>query len=326
MRLDVGPGPGATGAAIEAREPAITLGQLNVWNFFDTVDDPRSRDTVYEPEQYRARLVKLAGLVARDLGAPDVVTLQEIEHAGTLDDLLRMPQLAGLGYRYVVSDKADTRGIRNAILYRGDRLELRSLEHPNPVSTLPPEDPQLIGADRLFARASMVATFGLVGASDAAHAAFTVINNHFKSKLGGDFYEPRRRAQGAFIGGLVDALRGAEPNLPVIVAGDLNATYDDGAYQQLEQRADGSLRLHDTLRVLPDEDRYTYVYRKQKNLLDHLLVTPDLRDAVESVRILHINSDADSAKKRWNSRTTHGTSDHDPIVARIRLGAAPANG
>ncbi len=310
MRLGVG----------TAKATSVTFGQLNVWNWFDTIDDPRTRDTVYEPEHYRARLVKLAGLIARDLEAPDVLTLQEFENSTTLDDLLRMPQLAGLGYKYVLSTKADTRGIRNAIMYRAGKLEVRSIEEPNPVSTLPPTDPALIGADRLFARSSMVATFGLVGATDASHAAFTVINNHFKSKLGGEFYEPRRRSQGAFIGGLVDALRGAEPNLPVIVTGDLNATWEDGAYQLIERRPDGSQRMYDTLSVLPDEDRYTYIYRKQKDLLDHLLVTPDLRDAVESVRILHINSGKDSFAKRFNSRTTHGTSDHDPILARIRIG------
>ncbi len=321
MRLGMESVPVGTRAA--AAGSSISLGTLNVWNWFDTVDDPRTRDTIYEPEQYRARLVKLAGMIARDLEAPDVLALQEIENHRSLDDLLAMPQLAGLGYRYVLSEKADTRGIRNAIMYREGKVVLRSLEEPNPVSTLPPEDPTLIGADRLFARASMVATFGLVGATDARHAAFTVINNHFKSKLGGDFWEPRRRAQGAFIGGLVDALRGAEPNLPVIVAGDMNATYDDGAYQLLERRGggDGAQRLWDTVRALPDEDRYTYVYRGQKNLLDHLMVTPDLRDAVESVRILHMNTAKDSPAKRFNSRTTHGTSDHDPILARIRLGA-----
>lgn len=306
--------------AVAPQAPSVTLGQFNTWNWFDTVDDPRTRDTVYEPAEYRARITKLAGLIARNMGAPDVVTLQEIENAAVLDDLLKAPQLAGLGYQYVLSAKADTRGIRNAVLYRATKLELRSLEEPNPVSTLPPEDPQLIGADRLFARSSMVATFSFAGAwGDARGAAFTVINNHFKSKLGGDFYEPRRRAQGAFIGGLVDALRGAEPTIPVLVTGDLNATWDDGAYQRLRRHKDGSERLHDTLSALPDEDRYTYVYRGTKNLLDHLLVTPDLADAVESVRILHVNSGADSAGKRFNPRTTHGTSDHDPIVATFRL-------
>lgn len=321
MRLETG--TTTIGSSAPAAGTSITVGTLNAWNWFDTDDDPRTRDTIYQPEQYRARLVKLAGLIARDLEAPDVLTLQEIENQRTLDDLLAMPQLAGLGYRYVLSEKADTRGIRNAIMYREGRLVLRSLEEPNPISNQPPEDPNLIGADRLFARSSMVATFGFAGTTDAKHAAFTIINNHFKSKLGGDFYEPRRRAQGAFIGGLVDALRGAEPNLPVIVAGDMNATYDDGAYQLLERRGGmgGEQRLWDTVRALPDEDRYTYVYRGQKNLLDHLMVTPDLRDAVEAVRILHVNSGAEDAKKRFNSRTTHGTSDHDPILARIRIGA-----
>lgn len=305
-------------------EGRVTVAQLNAWDVFDDVDDPRTRDTVRTSEEYRARLVKLAGMIARDLQAPDVLTLQEVEHQGVVDALLAMPQLAGLGYRAAVSTKADTRGIRNAILYRGERVELRSLEEPNPVTTLPPEDPQLIGADRLFARSPMVATFSLAGARDGVTGAFTVINNHFKSKVGGPFWEPRRVAQGAFIGGLVDALRGAEPSIPVLVMGDLNATWEDGAYGKVRRRDDGNDRMHDALSVLPDEDRYTYVYRRQPNLLDHLLVTPDLADAVESVRILHRNSIPESKELRFNPRTTRGTSDHDPIVATIRLTAATA--
>lgn len=309
-----------------AQPKAVTFGQLNVWNWFDTVDDPHTRDTIYEPEQYRARMVKLGGMIARDLAAPDIVTLQEIENATVLDDLLATPQLRDIGYRYIMSPKADTRGIRNAMLYRPDRVVLRGVEDPNPISTLPTEDPQPIGRDRLFARSSQVATFSLAGSrwgasADARAGAFTVINNHFKSKIGGPFYEPRRQAQGTYIGGLVDALRGAEPTIPIIVTGDLNATWDDGAYQKLQARPDGSARLHDVLASLPDEDRYSYVYRKESSLLDHVLVTPDIVDAVESVRILHINTDKSAAAKRFNSRTTHGTSDHDPILTTIRLGA-----
>lgn len=301
----------------------ISLAQLNSWNWFDTVDDPRTRDTVYGEAQYRARITKLAGLIARDLKSPDVLTLQEIENAAVLDDLLRAPQLAGLGYRYILSSSADTRGIRNAILYRGEKLVLRSVEEPNPVSTLPPEDPNLGHGARLFARPPIVATFSVAGqpwGDGAAKAgAFTIVNNHFKSKLGGDVHEPRRRAQGAYIGGLVDALRGAAPDLPVLVSGDLNATYDDGAYQNLMRNRDGSDRMHDALRRLPDEDRYTYVYRGQKSLLDHLLVTPDIADAITGVQILHVNSGKAETAKRFNPRTTHGTSDHDPIMAVLRL-------
>jgi predicted extracellular nuclease len=324
MQLEAGPTVVRSTAA--RTETLVTLGQFNVWNWFDTVNDPHTRDTIYEPEQYRARIVKLAGLIARDLGGPDIVTLQEIENATVLDDLLAAPQLRGLGYRYVLSNKADTRGIRNAFLYRPERVVLRSVEEPNPISTLPPEDPQLIGHDRLFARVSQVATFSIAGEPWGAQAragAFTIINNHFKSKVGGPFWEPRRQAQGTFIGGLVDAIRGAEPTIPVIVTGDLNATWADGAYQKLQSRPDGSARLHDALAALPDEDRYTYVYRKSPFLLDHVLVTPDLVDAIEGVRILHLNTRPDSLAKRFNSGTTHGTSDHDPVLTTIRIATAP---
>lgn len=312
--------------AAAARDAArVTLATFNVWNMFDTEDDPRSRDTIYAPADYHARKVKIAGLIARDMGAPDVVSLQEVENARVLDDLLAMPQMAGLGYRYVLASKADTRGIRNAILYRPAKVELRSVEEPNPFSTLPPEDPVPIGSDRLFSRSPMIATFGLAGARDAAAAAtFVVINSHFKSKLGGDAHEPRRQAQGAFIGGVVDALHGADAAIPIFVASDLNATWNDGAYQRIQQRRDGSERMLDTLASLPDADRYTYNYRGKLELLDHLMVNRDAAQVVEGVRILHVNTATDSLEKRFNPRTVHGTSDHDPIVATLRFDSVRA--
>lgn len=302
---------------LDSGATTVTIGQFNTWNFFDTKDDPHTADTVYSPEQYAVRLTKLSTLVADALHAPDVLALQEIENEGVLKDVLSAPALAKLGYKYVLG-QADGRGIGNAIIYRTDRVQLASTSQPNPDSDLPPED-KGPNANKLFARGPLMATFSRLGGNDAeSGAVFTVIANHFKSKLGGDFYEPRRQAQGAFVGGLVDAARAASPSVPVFVLGDLNATPADGAYAKLTKRADGTTRVVDTVDKLADADRYSYIYRGQKDLLDHMMVTPDMVDAVQAVKILHINSGT-KTPQRFEPGTVNGTSDHDPILATIKL-------
>lgn len=298
---------------------SVTIGQFNVWNFFDTKDDPKTDDTVYTPGDYATRVTKLSNLIADSLKGPDVLALQEIENEGVLNDVLSAPALAKLGYQYVMG-QPDGRGIGNAIVYRSDRVKLLSHEQPNPKSDLPPEDTGGSTADKLFARAPLMATFERLGGSDAAAgAAFTVIANHFKSKRGGAEFEPRRQAQGEFVGGLVDAAIGAKPKVPVFVVGDLNATPQDGAYAKLTKRADGSTRMVDTVDRLPESDRYSYIFEGTKNLLDHLMVTPDMADAVTAVKILHMNSGT-KTPQRFEPGTVNGTSDHDPILATIRLG------
>jgi predicted extracellular nuclease len=301
-----------------ALEP-ITIGQFNTWNWFDAVDDPHKVDTVYTPDQYQARIGKMVLMIRDALGAPDVLALQEIENAQVLDDILARPELAGLGYKYVLGEFADTRGIRNAMLYRAGKVALDSVTQPNPHTDMTPEDPNLPQGDKLFARAPIEATFTQLGADGARTGAqLTVIANHFKSKLGGPMYEPRRVAQGAFVGDLVDAARAAQPAVPVLVLGDLNATPIDGAYKALVARADGTIRAHDTVDALPAEDRYSYIYRHEHDLLDHLMVDPEHASAIEGVRILHMNSGS-SDKARFVPGTANGMSDHDPVLASIRL-------
>jgi predicted extracellular nuclease len=302
----------------------VSLGQFNTWNWFDTVDDPHKIDTVYTPEQYQARIGKMVLMLRDTLGAPDVLALEEIENAQVLDDILARPELAGLGYRYVLGEFADTRGIRNAVLYRAGKVALDSVTQPNPHTDMTPEDPNLPQGDKLFARAPIEAHFTQLGADGARTGAhLTVIANHFKSKLGGPMYEPRRVAQGAFVGDLVDAARAAQPGVPVLVLGDLNATPADGAYKALVARPDGTVRAHDTVDSLPLADRYSYIYRKSHDLLDHLMVDPEHVGAVDGVRILHVDSGS-TDKARFVPGTANGISDHDPVLASIHLTPLPA--
>lgn len=169
--------PGAAPAPPRRPPPGLHIASFNVENLydfrndpFDPADDfedlptnqpPRLQNYVPADEAtYRARLDGLARQIARDLGGPDVLLVQEIEDQdigavvdgqlviGAVNNRDGAPDVlqelaaairTGDGPAYaILADRAgaDERGIMNALLYRPDRLR--------PV-TPRPDDP-LLGA------------------------------------------------------------------------------------------------------------------------------------------------------------------------------------
>ena len=62
---------------------------------------------------------------------------------------------------------------------------------------------------------------------------------------------------------------------------------------------------------VPVADRYSFNYRGNSQLLDHVLVSRSLhREAEPEIEILHINADAPFGER---------ASDHDPVVVRLHL-------
>nr|WP_240325249.1 endonuclease/exonuclease/phosphatase family protein [Amycolatopsis thermalba] len=143
------------------------------------------------------------------------------------------------------------------------------------------------------------------------HTVF-VIANHFNSK-GGDQpthgrYQPPARSsevqrgqQAQVLRGFVDQLMAADPWADVIVAGDLNDYQFSPALRTLT--AGGALT--DQIDRLPADERYSYVYEGNSQVLDHILTSRALRWV--DYDVVHINAEfAEQA------------SDHDPQIIRYR--------
>jgi len=177
-----------------------------------------------------------------------------------------------------------------------------------------PEHPAFRGdATRGFepGRKSLAAEFEFRGKT------LFVVNNHLKSKRGDEplfgprqppFFatEDQRSQQTAVIGGLAAELLDVEPTARVIVLGDLNDHEFRGPLRVLE-----SAGLVNLMYSVPAAERYSFNYRGNSQLLDHVLVSRSLYDeARPEVEILHINADA-----AFDDRA----SDHDPVVIRLRL-------
>jgi predicted extracellular nuclease len=317
----------------------FTVGQFNVENFFP-VGANKAAGVPVSPEQYRAKLAKLALAIDGELHNPDVLALEEIGNKRVIDDLLAMPALAAQGYQTVMLPTNDKRGINVALLYKPSVVTLDAARQENPPALPKPGRTRSHGnhgsngGDRsaggnidptkLFARPPLVVDVTVrgaaqLGAPDAPGHKVELIVNHFLSKLGGSKSDARREAQAKFVGGLVDSARASDAARGVIVLGDLNTEYGDQAYRDVITGANGVQRVEDVpVLGLPEADRYTGVYRGAHDMLDHMMVTPDLGAALTTARIPHFDSGDDHAHALDTTRPD-GVSDHDPILASFDL-------
>lgn len=115
---------------------SLMIVSYNVENLFDTIHDERIDDVEFTPEgakhwtshRYHRKLQHISQTISRVGGRiwPSLVTLVEVENAGVIEDLLHLYGLWGKGYRYVITNSPDPRGIDVVMLYRITDLELLS--------------------------------------------------------------------------------------------------------------------------------------------------------------------------------------------------------
>lgn len=195
-----------------------TLMFWNVENAFWPGDDPSRQDDDFTPEGMRrwnmSRLMnKLTQLTKGILGAgggqaPMAVGLAEVEGDSVMRYWLRQPALYDLNYRYVVSDSADPRGIKTALLYQP--AEFRLISHASHSIPMP--------AGRRATR-QLLHVAGRVVSGDT----IDLIVAHLPSQLGGT-----RQSQGArdeahrVLMQLADSLRHAREHPYVVIMGDMN--------------------------------------------------------------------------------------------------------
>jgi predicted extracellular nuclease len=248
------------------------------------------------------------------------------------------------------------RGIVSAFLYRADRVQLlpasavdpvlgaqpsityRSpglayngdVQNPKALNASLPEDVDIstgVDGENVFTRAPQVGLFRIrrEGIGTSVFSDLYLISNHFSS--GPDSRVGQRSEQAAYNAAIVAALQQPDPQVLVMVAGDLNVypRPDDpftpgqalSPSDQLHALYDrGLANLYDRLLAEVPASAYSYVYLGQAQTLDQMFVTPSLAADLEQVRVAHINGDWPSD---YGENGPRGTSDHDPQVARYLL-------
>ena len=293
---------------------------FNVENLFDDVDDGDGDMGDWAPadrQMFELSLAKRAAAIREDLRRCTVVGLQEVEGKDAVWQALA--EVVGDGFRYDYYESADERDITNGILYDAARVTLRRSDQSQvctptdygvnliwSVGARSRPSPCTQGTYPLYDRPPYVADLTIRNARGDRSLDLTVIVNHFKSKLGDEAAnQVQREAQAQHV---ADLLTGAN----AVALGDLNDSLDSKTLAQLA----GFVNLFEA--HLPRSDRYTYIYNGQSSVFDHFIMTPALDRYFKSGSPVHIN--ADFPDRREPDRSSHRSSDHDPILVRFSFG------
>jgi predicted extracellular nuclease len=284
---------------------------------------------------------RLAAIVVDNLRSPDLIGIEEMQdNTGGTDDgttdaslswdafITAIVAAGGPRYEYRQIDPQNNQdggqpggNIRVGFLFRTDR-GLAFVDRPGGDATTP------TGIFRQDGRAHLTLSPGRVDPLNPAWAAtrkplageFTwndktliVIANHFSSKGGdqplfGRFQPPNRvsevarHQQAASVNTFVKQVLAAERKANVIVLGDIN----DFEFSRTTQILEGG-ELHSLLPLLPNAERYSYVFEGNSQVLDQILFSENALRGLSEFDVVHVNAEFHDQ-----------ASDHDPSVARLK--------
>jgi len=295
------------------------------------------------PTDPQSKFDALAAGLVHNLQSPDIVSLEEIQdNDGAVDDgvvaanltldklVAAITAAGGPQYYYREIDPInDTNGgqpggnIRVAFLFRTDRGVV-FIDKPGGGPT------SAVGVTKVRGQAQLTQSPGLIDPTNAAWDdsrkplvgqfqfrghQLIVIGDHFNSKGGDDplmgrFQPPerpsetQRHQQATVERGFIDQIRAANPDTPIVVLGDLN----DFEFSETADILVGDGFMTDLPRTLPANERYSYDFEGNSEVLDHILMSARLTVRPFDYDVVHINSEF-----------ANQTSDHEPQVVRISL-------
>ncbi|TKD50422.1 Ig-like domain-containing protein [Sphingomonas baiyangensis] len=249
--------------------------------------------------------------IVYSLRAPDIIGVQEI--TGGSGDVLATSTAAlliaaieaegGPTYAYVEAASQSTGGsIRNGFFYRVDRVDY-----------VEGSAFALEGTAYQGSRQPQIADFVFNG------EIVTTINIHSTSRIGSEPLfgnsqppvnagEAARAAQAATVLAYVNEQLAGDPSKNFALLGDFNGFYFEPEQTQL---TDGGV-FTNLATLLPEEERYSYVFEGNSQLLDNILVTGGLT----------LNARYDSVHINAEFRPAERNSDHDPQVASLFIPGA----
>ncbi|KTD83459.1 5'-nucleotidase C-terminal domain-containing protein [Paenibacillus etheri] len=315
---------------LEVNESKLLIASYNIENFYPGVG--------------ATKIQKLADSIANNMKKPDIIGVVEMQDSNgetdngiteaSANELIKAIETAG-GPVYKYTDIAPENNkdggapggnIRVGFLYNPARVQLadsvnkqkgtatQSVGYDAEAKQLTYNPGRIDPTNLAFSssRKSLAAQFVFGGET------VIVIANHFNSKSGdnGPFgniqppvlsSETKRHEIAAIVNGFVKEVLTANPEANVVALGDLN----DFQFTKTATLLKGT-ELANLIDKLPLNERYTYTYDGNSQVLDHILVSKNLR-ASSKVDVVHLNADFSPSKGR--------VSDHDAVLAQLDFNA-----
>ncbi|WP_162985673.1 S-layer homology domain-containing protein [Virgibacillus halodenitrificans] len=315
------------------KDPAkLTVASYNVENFSANTDD---RET---PE---SKAKRIAEAFVNDMENPDIIGITEVQdNNGQADGpndadasesferlIALIKEVGGPTYEYVninpeynADGGAPNANIRVGFLYNPERVSLKegmpkgdandAVAYVDGKLTLNPGRIQPNNPVFDDTRKSLAAQFTFNGED------VVVIANHLNSKRGDNALfgkvqppvlhsEDQRNELAKIVNNFVDNVHKDNSDANVVVLGDMN----DFQFSKPLQLLQGDV-LTNMINNVPAEERYSYVYQGNSQVLDHILVSNALAEHT-AVDVIHVNADFTEMSGR--------ASDHEPILIQTDL-------
>ncbi|MGL5787922.1 MAG: endonuclease [Bacteroidales bacterium] len=292
----------------------------NVENLFDLKKDSLKDDSDFLPgagrkwnySKYKHKQINLSKVLCAIGGwdVPALIGLCEVENDSVLKYLTRYTPLRELGYKYVVTNSPDRRGIDVALLYQPDQFRL--LE----VNMLPVSQGQSPTRDLLHVSGRVISGDTL-----------DVFVCHLPSKSRGEAQSDHLRMR--VVEELIsrsDSISGHRANSFQIVMGDMNDHIDSKALTQLRKK------LH---HISHDQKEIgTYYFQNSWETIDHFFVSDNLLRADSHITVFQMKSyifapdflfreNKNGIKVPWRTYQglyySGGYSDHLPVYLNLNI-------
>lgn len=310
----------------------MTIIFFNAENLFDTEDDPRKDDDAFTPDgdyrwtrsRYWDKLDAVSKVIvaADEDAAPALVGLSEVENETVLTDLTARSALKEAGYKFVMTDSPDNRGIDVALLYRRNYFKL--ISHESLRVNLRPYGG---GATR-----DILHVTGVIETFDT----LDVYVCHWPSRYNGtEQTEPYRMCAAKIVRESVDSVFSMRRKPYVVIMGDLNEGPDDPAVREglkAHPFASGSMREdRELVSVMDPLAEGSYKYQGTWDKYDQFIVSASLLNGLgctemkgaEIMRLPFILTDdntygGEKPLRTFNGRRYQGGySDHLPVKMGI---------
>jgi predicted extracellular nuclease len=328
----------------------FTIGSFNMERFFDTTDDPGVGDPVLTSTAFNNRLSKASLAIRNVMRYPDILGVEELENLTTLQTVANKLNNDAVAagdpnpnYQAFLVEGNDVGGIDVGFLVKSSRVSVIDVTQFGKTTTyINPNNgqPELLN-DRppLVLRATITAP-------DASAFAVTVIVNHLRSLTGvddpvdGNRIRTKRRAQAEFLANLIQSRQMADPTERIISVGDYNAFQFNDGYGDSIGTIKGTPApsnevvlassdlvnpdLTDLLDYVPADQRYSFSFDGNAQVLDHELITSNLLPLFSRIAYARNNGDFPEILRNDPNRPER-LSDHDMAVAYFKFAAAPCS-
>lgn len=323
----------------------LTIASFNMERFYDTVNDPSVSDVVLTAPAYANRLNKASLVIRNVLHTPDVVGVEEMGNLTTLQAVAAKVNgdAADAGdtdpnYQAYLELGNDVGGINVGFLVKASRVTVVDVTQVGLTTTY--TDPVSGDPAILNDRPPLVLRATVTRAGSDQALPFTVIVNHLRSlsaiddPTDGPRVRAKREAQAEFLADLIQTRQTADPTESIVSVGDYNAYEVSDGYADVMGVVRGTPvpadlvvtppatitnpALTDLVASVPADQRYSYTYSGTAQVLDHVLVNPNMAGRLSRFAYARNGSDFPEVFRNDPNRPER-LSDHDMPVAYFTL-------